>query len=863
MRYGLKRVKNPMSRKILKSENWMYPITFLITIFLFLIILIYSQTYPWGSKSVIISDLSNQYIDFYGFLRRILLGHENIIYNWKIGLGSGVLPFAANSLLSPFNIFLVFFKEEDIQLAILFITILKIATMSISCLYLLKGYGDVENKILMIGFSIAYSLSSYTIFYKAHIMWFDALILLPLIVHELKLMQNIKILNIKLIFLLFIGICANFYTGYMICLSTPIFLLYFNITFNNGLNWKSLIGSFSKLALNGILAALLSAFLLVPTFISILGGHEQNLMIMGETGYDFWSIWYAFLIGAFKTWTPSGTLPLYAGILTLLATILTFFSREVPNYKKKCIGFILFLFFLSYYVRPLYLFWHGMDYPSWFEGRFSFILILYMILIAFDSLQNTRIARESLIKAVIIIVFLTTICFFLKPDVWNKNLLLSFFFILLYVICLIKRNNLRIICNIALMLLILMELMLNAVISINQYEESASPYDEYTSFQDKLKVATNELELKEFERIEKDFYRRENDWMSCGYNGISIFSSIYNGMAHKTLGKMGITSEDKIIRYEGTTLFTDTLLGIKYILSHDLCKPGFEKISSREGITAFFNPLYQGPFLGIRKYQEEAFCDKTFENPFDYQNYIAEQFFQYDSLYMPIKMEPILQGEAVQGTSKNMYYKGNGEANLEFYINKPLENEIRYFYMDLYKGEIDISINEKNISSFCGYTNKIINIDDYADDNYPAKVSIELKSEITHIKDMALVQFNPIQFKQHLDNNKLAEIQISNIASDNNILLAVSNPNECTLFTSIPYSSGWDIYVNGVSQKCNILLDGFIGVDLEPGYNEIQMVYTQPGLKEGILLSSIGLIIIIVYLVRNYEQKGNKRISKT
>lgn len=61
------------------------------------------------------------------------------------------------------------------------------------------------------------------------------------------------------------------------------------------------------------------------------------------------------------------------------------------------------------------------------------------------------------------------------------------------------------------------------------------------------------------------------------------------------------------------------------------------------------------------------------------------------------------------------------------------------------------------------------------------------------------------------------------------------------LTTSIPYSSGWRLTVDGRPVKTQVVNDGFVGAQLDAGHHRIKLTYHTPGLRLGILATVIGL----------------------
>ncbi len=69
------------------------------------------------------------------------------------------------------------------------------------------------------------------------------------------------------------------------------------------------------------------------------------------------------------------------------------------------------------------------------------------------------------------------------------------------------------------------------------------------------------------------------------------------------------------------------------------------------------------------------------------------------------------------------------------------------------------------------------------------------------------------------------------------------------VFFSIPYDEGWTAYVNGVKTPIEKVNVGFMAVAVDSGVSEIEFYYETPGLKLGIIVTSLSAIILIVYSV--------------
>ena len=79
------------------------------------------------------------------------------------------------------------------------------------------------------------------------------------------------------------------------------------------------------------------------------------------------------------------------------------------------------------------------------------------------------------------------------------------------------------------------------------------------------------------------------------------------------------------------------------------------------------------------------------------------------------------------------------------------------------------------------------------------------------------------------------------------------NENEI-LMTTIPYEMGWKLKINGKQGKIEKIADVFIGIRPEKGTNIIELKYETPGLKIGIFISLVTLIILVFIKIYKYKK---------
>ncbi len=71
---------------------------------------------------------------------------------------------------------------------------------------------------------------------------------------------------------------------------------------------------------------------------------------------------------------------------------------------------------------------------------------------------------------------------------------------------------------------------------------------------------------------------------------------------------------------------------------------------------------------------------------------------------------------------------------------------------------------------------------------------------------------------------------------------------EMVLF-SVPYSEGWIAEVNGQPAKIEKVFSGLMAVKADKGDNTIIFRYETPGLKTGLIISGVGIVILALYLL--------------
>jgi uncharacterized membrane protein YfhO len=118
------------------------------------------------------------------------------------------------------------------------------------------------------------------------------------------------------------------------------------------------------------------------------------------------------------------------------------------------------------------------------------------------------------------------------------------------------------------------------------------------------------------------------------------------------------------------------------------------------------------------------------------------------------------------------------------------------------------------------------------------------------------------QYASHV--SELGEDVLENIdlhekfaSATNTVSGTISLEQPKILCLAIPYSRGWTAYVDGEKQelkKANIM---YMALELEAGNHDIQLVYKTPFLKEGFVITCLGLICFLGILIAHRGKTNN------
>ena len=176
------------------------------------------------------------------------------------------------------------------------------------------------------------------------------------------------------------------------------------------------------------------------------------------------------------------------------------------------------------------------------------------------------------------------------------------------------------------------------------------------------------------------------------------------------------------------------------------------------------------------------------------------------------------------------YHVLNGSPDISFQLN----------YSSRFGTASVIQAKQNVLSLFKHVTNGTLNIG-YYDGNLPQKLTFkpsklgnyELKYRVVAEK----LDGNYTREVRNIQRHALTDLQFSR----NRVSGRITTPRAGVLTSSIPYSSGWHVTVNGHAAKTVRTNQAFLGVYLPRGTHRVVFIYQTPGLRTGALVSLVGL----------------------
>lgn len=844
----------------------------------------YRHMYPFGSSSLLTVDLGQQYVDFFAFFRRTLLhSPSSFFYSFSKAIGGEMLGEWAYYLLSPFNLLFLFFSGKSILTGVMVVTLLKYGCAGLTFGYLLYKQ-NIQRGLMIPAFATSYALMGWAIANQLNLLWIDALVFLPLIVLYLMRLLTGKS-RIAYILWLALMLIVNYYMAYMICIFLALFFIWYEVA-----NWQESSQFFRdlwKFISRSVLAAGLAAVVLLPTFASLTtskGQYTEN-SVHFKFEYAPLKMLSKFIIGAFNfDQMPKGYPNLFVGSLVLVGFILFFCLKKI-SLKTRVATLIITLFlFLSLCFEPLDLFWHGMQFPVWYPYRFSYLVSFWLIFMAAMAFRysNFDLDKRALLSAIIVYAIIIAYSWINKAKfsyLTTKSLVLTTLFaiaILLVLSLKVGNSKTRHLKFGLLFFLAVIEMGFNATASLKNISYLTAK--DYTYPETALAAASDLLSQKDhgLYRTGQTFSRTKNDGLALGLNAGSYFSSALEKSIPDFYGQMGEPDGDNYVTYSGGTLITDSLLGMKYYIQQNAAAEKNQSelniISEKKDLKKYkeiastkLTNIYRNPLASSIAYLSSPLLKKTkilYNDPITYQTnwlnaatatmpttrYFTPANFDFVS-FQNVGKQTNLTGATLKkrnsGKTGQVVFKFVPTTNNPYYIT--LGSDLDSDYADLYLGNRPLHY----YSTFRHTT--VINVANH-DKGKTITLTARLKKNTLWLNNFVLYQMNAKLVKQKLKQIRQGRLKVTSF-NQRSITGTVTAKSGQIMATTIPYSKGWTVKVDGKKVSPYKVQNTFLAFNIPAGKHTVKMTFWPPMFKAGMVISLVTIIILLGMSGIGYRRK--------
>ena len=370
---------------------------------LLIILLVYFcfEIIPFGDKTIYRMDLYHQYGPLFSEMYDRITSGSSFLYSWSSGLGSAFVGNFFNYLSSPISFIILLFGHENTFEAVAAMIAIKSVLSSMSMAYYLKS-SHKANDFSICAFGVVYAFSAYFIAYYWNVMWLDSMYILPFVALGIERIINsgkVKTYIIALVWAIF----SNYYIGFMICIFSCFYFLYYfacsftrlksrrdllnNETIFDKINNSFFLKSGTRFAFASLSVGIILLFMLVP-ILHVLRSSSATSGTAPEEQKFYFDI-FDFLANHLASLDPTirssgeDVLPnVYCGILTVVLIPLYLFSKKISGIEKIASIVFLAIMYFSFNINYLNFAWHGFHFPNDLPYRQSFMysFLFYLFL---------------------------------------------------------------------------------------------------------------------------------------------------------------------------------------------------------------------------------------------------------------------------------------------------------------------------------------------------------------------------------------------------------------------------------------------------------------------------------------------------
>lgn len=860
---------------------------------------------PFGDKQILVTDLWHQYFPFLVDFQDKLKHGESLFWSWTQGGGTNYFALISYYLASPLNFLTVFIPGDWLQMFLTFSVALKIGLAGGFFAVFLR-YTFKKDDISLIIFSIGFSLCAFFMGYYWCEIWLDTVALTPLVVMGFVALMREGKYRLYIITLA-LSVLANYYIGLFTCVFMVLCFIGYQVCAWDG--GKKLLKDFLRIALCSVVALMLTTFLILPAFFGLQNTHAASSSF--PTGYQINIGSPADLVGtldAFKQVisnsiafiepaTTEGLPNIACGVISVMLGIMFMVSKEIKLREKIFNGCLLLFLIMSFIIRQLDYMWHGFHFTNMIPYRFSYLVSFVLVVMAFRAFCAVDLSGyfdlviTGLVTLLIILLAIGT------QEVIAIVGTAIVAAVLLTVLFLFRKNiiNKSVMC-IILCAVVVIEGGATAFIGVKTTTVTTT-YDYPRGGENSKNVVTY---MKEQEKDTPELWRADftSTQTLCDsslnkFNGVSMFNSMTNESITsfaQNFGLMGWLSGNRYTYAESSPV-TNLFLNLKYIISRDgnFNNSQYLKETYASGnVKLLSNSAYipMGFMANSDLINYNGTDDEDTYNPFDKQN----EFFSLatgidEDVYTPLDV--VSQGHTDYNTfpvnrlSYGSYsFSTNDQTtapHLKWNYEAP-EDGCYYAYVQITDCDnVTVMCNDAARTGTSTFYIKRPYIMAIGHFNKGDKISIsgDLEAGASGSAKVYVNKLNSDVFDRGydaLDDNVMTTTHLSGSKMEGTI----NAEKDGLFYTSVPYESGkteddtligklfacdnegWTAYVDGEQVEITPIAGALVAFELPKGEHTIRLSYLPKGFIKGTVITVVGLVAFIGYIVFGIIRKRRK-----
>ena len=200
----------------------------LVTAAIYWLVMLLGDYVPFGINTPAVTDAKLQYLDLFAYYRDVLTGQNSAVYTFSNTLGGGAAAIWAYYLASPFNLLVLLFEKDRMNLFLEVLITVKLSAASAAFAWFIgRRFRERVRGGMTLLLSVSYGLMQYMTAQGSNVMWLDGVILLPFIVlgiHNAVSSRRFRLRELAVPAAL--SVLANWYTGGINYLFSAVWFLY-------------------------------------------------------------------------------------------------------------------------------------------------------------------------------------------------------------------------------------------------------------------------------------------------------------------------------------------------------------------------------------------------------------------------------------------------------------------------------------------------------------------------------------------------------------------------------------------------------------------------------------------------------------